>query len=269
METTALSTSSISSSREVLRKVLLSKIKLNPAYSARAFARDIGVSPAFVTQVLNGQKKININRAIDIVKALKLKDNEKQALLESVFSENGMSLKIKSEIDRDTLVDLSDEQFSVVADWYHFAILDLTTTKGFQSKAPWIAKRLGISVFEVEMALIRLVKVGLIVKSTDGYRKAHKQVTFPTKVSMVAVREHHRQMMDRAKSQLEKTDAQSFKNRMIVSITCAADTRKIEEAREKIAEFQQELANFLSDGDECEEVYQLNIQLFPHTKTKE
>ena len=257
------------SSKEVLRAVLLKKIKNNTAYSARAFARDIGVSPSFVTQILNGKKKINLNRAIDIVKALRLTDNEKQSLIGAVLSENGMELQVKSQPKKNLINDLSEDQFSVVADWYHFAILDLSTTKGFESTPAWIAKRLGLTPFEVEMALIRLIKVGLLVKSGNTYKKAKTQIEFPTKLSLTSVREHHRQMMDRAKLQLDKTDAKSFQSRMISSMTCAADKSKIEQARQKVLEFQQELANFLSDGSECEEVYQINIQLFPHTKEKE
>jgi uncharacterized protein (TIGR02147 family) len=254
------------SSKDVLRKILLSKMKQNPAYSARAFARDIGVSPAFVTMVLNGKKTINLSRAIEITQALKLGEREKQALLGATLSESGLDLQFKNKVDRTDVNDVSEEQFAVIADWYHFAIMDLVTTKGFKNDIAWIAKRLGLRQLEVEMAIQRLIKVGMLTKTAGKLKKAKEQVQFPTKVSMTSVREHHRQMMDRAKEQLEKTDQKAFESRMIASMTFAADTKRLAEARQKVLDFQQELANFLSAGDGCEEVFQLNIQLFPHTK---
>lgn len=254
-----------SSSAEVLKSFLQKKNKKNNLYSLRAFARDLGISPAFVTQILNGKKRINVSRAVEIAKALKLTETEKSSLVDAVFHESGIDLKVREEVNYDALVDLSKEEFIAVANWYHFAILDLVTTENFQSDTSWIAKKLGISVADAEMGLARLLKIGLLIEKDGTIKKANRQVRFSTKVSIDAVREHHNQMMDRAKKQLERTDENSFNKRMICSITCAADPRKIEEARKRVLDFQQELANFLSADEGCEEVYQFNIQLFPHT----
>jgi uncharacterized protein (TIGR02147 family) len=259
-------THSKETSRDILRQILLKKIKANPAYSARAFARDIGVSPAFVTMILNGKKTINLNRAVEISQALKLQEKEKQALINATMQESGMDLQVKGVLNRKELIDLSEEQFTVIADWYHFAILDLATTKSFKSDTKWIAKRLTLSPLQVEVAIARLIKVGLLKEAGGAFKKVHEKIDMPTKLSLTAVREHHRQMMERAKEQLTKTDQKSFESRMISSMTFSADASRIAEARQKVLDFQQELANFLSAGSQCTEVFQLNIQLFPHTK---
>lgn len=259
-------TSSQDSSKDILRQILLKKMKVNPSYSAREFARDIGVSPAFVTMILNGKKTINLNRASEIAQALKLSEIEKQCLLNATMQESGLDLQVKNKVDRRDLTDLSEEQFTIIADWYHFAIMDLVTTKDFRSDPKWIAKRLSLRPLEVEMAIARLIKVGILKKIGSRLKKVINKVEFPTIVSLTAVREHHKQMMEKAKEQLAKTDQKSFERRMISSMTFAADTTRIEEARKKVLDFQQELANFLSAGENCNEVFQLNIQLFPHTK---
>lgn len=257
---------SLERSKDILRQILLKKIKANAAYSARAFARDIGVSPAFVTMILNGKKTINLNRAIEISQALKLSENEKQSLLNATMQESGLDLQIKGKLDRSGLIDISEEQFAVIADWYHFAIMDLVTTKDFNFDVKRIAKRLSLSSLEVEVAIQRLIKVGILKQNGTRLTKVLNNLQLPTKISLTAVREHHKQMMERAKEQLTKTDQKSFESRMISSMTFAADMSRIEEARKRVLDFQQELANFLSAGDECTEVFQLNIQLFPHTK---
>lgn len=253
-------------SKQVLRQILLDKIKANSAYSARAFARDIGVSSAYVTMVLNGKKKINLERAMGISRALKLDEHRTMQLVGAVLKENGLSLEYKSLRDKKMLTDLSEEQFAVIADWYHFAILDLTTTKNFHSNISWISKRLGLKTIEVEHALDRLVKVGLLIKTKNGFKKTQANIDLPTKTSVAAVREHQKQMIDRAKMQLEKIDQKSFENRMICSATFAANISRLEEARKMVLDFQHELSQFLSAGEDCTEVFQLNTQLFSHTK---
>jgi hypothetical protein len=45
----------------------------------------------------------------------------------------------------------------------------------------------------------------------------------------------------------------------------AIDPRKMEEAKRRIEEFKNQMADLLTEGN-CKEVYQLNIQFFPLTK---
>jgi hypothetical protein len=45
-----------------------------------------------------------------------------------------------------TFRSLAIEEFQFISDWYHYAILEVTTLKGFQNEAEWIASHLGISV---------------------------------------------------------------------------------------------------------------------------
>lgn len=45
---------------------------------------------------------------------------------------------------------LSMDQFAIIADWYHFAILNLINTPGFKSDISWIAKRLGLFLYAVD-----------------------------------------------------------------------------------------------------------------------
>lgn len=254
------------SSRNFLKKILQKKIDNNSLYSSRALARDLGISPAYISQILSGKKHINLGRALEISNLLGLLEEERLMFLEAVIAEEGADVRLRSRVNYNSLCDLSMEQFLVIAEWKHYAIMDLTTTSNFNSNVDWIGKRLGIPKLEVELAIRRLIKVGLLSKENGILKKTYKQVRFPTQVSMESVREHHRQMMERAKLQLDRQDEKSFQQRMICSITCAADSARVEEAKKRVLEFQQELANFLSTSDNCQEVYQINIQLFPHSK---
>jgi len=259
-------TQSRHSSRDALREILLNMMVSNPKYSARAFARDLGVSSPFINMVLNGKKKLSLNRAVEITQIFKLSEEEKQNLLQATLQDSGVNLEVKTKFNRSCLQSLSEEQFKVIADWYHFAILDLTTTKKFQANSQWIARKLELRPLEVEVAIARLIKVGLLRENGNRLEKTNLQIDVPTQASAPAVREHHRQMMRRAEEHLKKIDQKSFESRMICSVTFAGDKNLIEAARQKVLDFQQELASFMSAGKSCEDVYQLNIQFFPHTK---
>lgn len=62
--------------RELLQRELIARCRRNPAYSSRAFSRDIGVSPGFLSQVIHGRKKLNEDRATRIASALEWPDEK-------------------------------------------------------------------------------------------------------------------------------------------------------------------------------------------------
>jgi cyanate lyase len=55
---------------QILQKAFLAKRKMNPSYSQRALARDLGTSAVFVTNILTGKKSIPAARFKRIFKVL-------------------------------------------------------------------------------------------------------------------------------------------------------------------------------------------------------
>ncbi|MGK5087092.1 DUF4423 domain-containing protein, partial [Bdellovibrionota bacterium FG-2] len=157
------------------------------------------------------------------------------------------------------------ERFKAISQWYHLAILDLTTTTGFRSEMAWIASRLGISNLEARDAVVRLIDLGLLEQKASKLHKTENKIYFATQRSEAAVRSFHQQMIGKAIEQLQRTDEASFATREISSMTMAISKSKIPLARERIQKFQKELAALLCVGD-CDEVYQFNVQMFPLTK---
>ena len=65
---------------------------------------------------------------------------------------------------------LTGETVALIADWYHFAILELTRLSEFRADSRWIARVLDISVDEVNVALQRLIRLDLLdMASTDRW----------------------------------------------------------------------------------------------------
>jgi uncharacterized protein (TIGR02147 family) len=255
-----------------LRQVFLERRAHNAAYSTRAFARDLGISQALLSLVLNEKRPLTVKQAAQISILLNLSPDDSRQFLETTLMSLPMNSKglkkihqMRPRSEQKFFADLSVEKFKAISQWYHVAILDLSTTKNFRADPNWIASRLGIATVEARDALQRLLKLGFLEKKGSQLKKANSKLFFVTERSDAAVRSFHKQMMTKAQAKLDETSDAEFSLREISSITIAARKDRIAEAKTKIKKFQKELSAFLSAGD-CDEVFQMNIQLFRLTK---
>lgn len=158
---------------------------------------------------------------------------------------------------------LSVDQFKVISDWYHFAILSLIETKDFRNGRRWIAKRFGIRIDEVKKALNRLIRLGLIREDENGKLLPHApRYMTSDEVRDLSVRKSHALNLDLARKSLETDD---IDQRDFSALTMAINPKKMKEAKEKIRRFLDEMS-LLLETDPKTEVYKLCIQLIPLTK---
>lgn len=235
-----------------LLNIYLKRKEKNSNYSLRAFARNLGVSQSYISLLISGQRRLNASLTEKFSTLLKNEDENK--ILKDFAQQNGLAAQN---------VDL--EIFKLIRNWYHFAILDLSTTKGFQSNFTWIAKRLGISKAEVIDAVERLNNLGLLITTVIPWKKAARNIHVKSSQPQLAIRQYHQEMMLLASKALENSSQEAFLMREISGTTIAVNSARIAEAKSRIASFQKELAHFLTQGDR-DEVYQINIQFFPLTK---
>ncbi len=255
---------------DVLKASLIRRQSLNRRYSIRAFARDLGVSPAFLSLVLNGKRNLSIETVVKIGERLGLSSIEKAKFLRKVLPFKAQrSFAALQKIDDDeihkTFHDLDIDHFRLISDWYHLVILDFTTCTNFRNDPEWIAYKIGIPTTLVEEALGRLRRMGLIRQHGSRLIKTKNRLFIKSGLSKESIREHHRQMIQKALDELLKISDADFARRSISSITIAINPKRLNGAFKKIASFQKSLANYLSDGD-CSEVFQFNQQLIPLTK---
>lgn len=261
------------SPRQWLRDEFVGRKHKNPAYSLRAFARDLGMSQTLLSLVLNGQRPLTLKQAHKVSALLGLNPIAAQRFIDSTLAALPQNAKItqkvrlaKARTDATFLPrDLDIEKYHLIATWHHFAILDLATTDGFRPDPAWVARRLGLSKPEAEAAIERLLLLGLLKRQGRTLVKSSLHVQFPTRESRAAVRAFHRQMIDKAVDQLGETAPEAFARRSITGHTVAIDTSRLDEAREFIEAMQAEFIKRFSVGSP-DEVYQLNIQLFPLSK---
>jgi uncharacterized protein (TIGR02147 family) len=155
----------------------------NDSYSLRAFARDLEISPSRLSEILKGSNGLSEKSANHIATKLKLKNLERKFLLDLVLAESARNGKVR-ELAQVRLADsrklkayqeIKENQFHVIADWYHGAILELPQVQGFQNNYQWVSQRLGITVQQAEDAVKRLQSLGLLEISKDGNWKVRPE----------------------------------------------------------------------------------------------
>jgi uncharacterized protein (TIGR02147 family) len=253
--------------RSQLQSELRRRQVVNPRFSMRAFARTLGLSPAFLSKLLRGQKGLSTRNALAIADRLGYSDDETARFCQLVQLSAIRDSRLRDRIeagseggrDRHDFVPLGLDEFHSIADWHHYAILELLETRDARSEAGWIAARLGIRRDEAESALERLTRLGLIVERRGRLVKAERYVATPSEIPSGALREFHTQQLELAKRALGE---RAIGERDITGVTIAIDPAKLEEAKAEVRRFRRRLARLL-DGSGPTEVYHLAIQLYP------
>lgn len=233
--------------KQVIQEELLRKQKRNPRFSLRKMAEQLDIPAGRLSEILSGKRKVSTKLASKILPKIE-------------FMVEGIDFYNK---DAAAFHILPDDSFHAIADWYHFAIINLIETDNFRLDETWIAKRLGISTLEVRSALDRLKRLKLVQLKADKLVVNQENLTTTTDISSKALRLSHKQSLEQAIECLEEVPVDQ---RDITSITMAVDSTRISEAKNKIKKFRRELCRFLEGGEKKDEVFNLNVQLVPVTK---
>lgn len=255
--------------QQVLSDTLTQARIRNPAYSLRSFARLLRISPAALSEILNGKRRVSKKLAVRLLDRVNPNPVELNKILRS-FEATPQSAESTASTEKRaqkapgtkpaSYQQLSMDHFNVVADWYHFAILSLAETEDFVGEAAWISQRLGLRKRVTETALKRLERLGLLIRDPAGHLQATgAQFSSPDEIASRALRRSHAQHLDLA---LHSLEAHEIKVRDFTGITMAIDPEKLPEAKNRIRAFRDELCSYLESGSK-KEVYRMNIQLMP------
>lgn len=248
--------------QEVLQKKFHELRQKNPSYSLRAFAKKTELSSGALSQILNGKRRVSFKIAQRLATRLAIDPQERAHLLNH-FPQRHAPKSPRQKIASHQYLQLSADQFKVIGEWYHFAILSLINTKNFSEDTDFIARRLGVTSRNVKDGLDRLLRLGLITKNKNGKLK-RSAVKFQTtdEISSPALRRSHSANLELAQKALDHIPIQQ---RDFTAITMAIDPKKIPKVKEKIRAFQDDISQLLESGSRTE-VYKFCIQLFPLTQ---
>jgi hypothetical protein len=240
-----------------LRKEFLSRCRKNPAYSLRAYAKFLEIDQSFLSKLLKGQRSVTPSLVTLVGPKLGLKPEQIHRFLSG--KEGGAQ----------TYRAISEDEFTVMSEWHHFAILEMAKTKDFDPSPHAIAQRLILHPEEVRDALARLERLGFLEAQRDRLQITPRNSTWTnTRATSVARKRYQRQLLQKG---LDALDHVPFSLRENGSVTVAVNKARLPEFKEKLAEVRRQLADFFQGEEEAglDEVYQLTVAFFPLTKIRE
>jgi uncharacterized protein (TIGR02147 family) len=231
-----------------------------------AFARDLDLSQPFLLQILTGKRKLSDEKALRVSLKLRWTQNQKNIFVHLVRFENTKDALVKQILSNEIIKlekkqpkshQLTEDIFTFIADWYYYAILELTTIKGFKSDIHWISKKLNVPEVDIKVAIERLKRLGMLEDICGKLSKTKEDYSFKD-IPSKALKRHHQQSLQLASKAI---DQQNLEEREFSSITLAMDPQQIKMAKTKIQEFYNELMKEMEQTDK-RAVYKMSIQLF-------
>ena len=248
--------------RLLLCDELARRCRTNPRYSMRAFARSLKLSHSLLSMILSHKRALSKSAARKIVAALELNPELARDALARVGKARAAAEKMQEAAKTFREVDL--DFFSIIADWYSYAILSLLELPNAKFDRHWISRRLNITVTEAKLAMDRLQRVGLLAEDKDGrWRQTGAPIRLYNPISTEVTRGFHRQLLNKA---LQALDNEPFERRVFASITLPVSSERVEHARRRIEDAKIELSDeFEAKPGEATDVYQLLVQFYPLT----
>ena len=251
--------------RSFLQLEIVQRCKTNPQYSVRAFAKLLKIDSSTLSQILRGRRAITERLVMRLGDRLSLSPTEIKRFLNNNRPHRDPSdKKAKRAARRDPGYNLSVETYHLIADWYHFAVFELVTVIGFESEPKWIARKLGITVMEAQVAIERLKRLGLIIVAPNGdYKQGSSFITTTgNPFTDLALRRVQAQILSKSMTALEEIP---FEQRDHTGTMMAIHSKRLPKAKEMIREFRRSLCEYLQQDTKRDCVYQLGVSLFPLT----
>ncbi len=273
-------TSGTQTYRDVLRAEFLRRSKKNTRYSMRAFSKTLDVSHSFLSQVMSGKRRLSSTMAHRISKKLGYSGSEQGDFVELAQIELAGDLELKELLTkrkakaapnkRFRVID--KEEFALIADWYHFAILELAKCEPGGITVARVSSRLALAENSAKAALVRLNSLGLMAERDGTWSlggdptESYGTNSDLTKAERsAAVKRFHRSHLAIAQNAILKQDVDE---RDFSGMTIAMRPSQIPMVKIMIRAFLQDLEIKLAAGPAPTEVYQLAAQLYRLTEPK-
>lgn len=252
--------------------------KTKSAFTWQEFANEAGFSSrVYLKYVSEGRFNLSESATVRVADAMRLADYEKEYFAEMVkfdhaekdIDKKNAFNKMLSIADAHKVKIIEGDAFRFFESWKNPVIRELAPSMpGAKPLTLAHACRPNITAAEVSDVLNFLVKGGFLKKNDKGdYVQTDKSLTTgPMSVTPVAVRTMHRQMGELALDAIEGV-AQDKRN--FSGITFGITKEGYDEIVQEIADCRKKVVAIARKNAAIDEVYRLNMQLFPLTQKQD
>ena len=241
------------------------------AFTWRDFARDAGFSSAvYLKYVCEGKKNLSVNAAGSVAAAMGLAGYEQTYFVLMVSYAHAKSDKAKRAAfeERCALAHahkvrvLGNEEFDYFKSWKNPVLRELAPhMPGARPLEMARACKPAITAAEVSETLDFLVRAKLLKKDRSGnYSQTDKSVSMGSVDAVpVAARDMQRQMGEFAVKALDLP----LSERDMSGLTMGLTRRAYDRIKKELADCRRRIVAIAAEDDGTEQVYRLNLQLFP------
>jgi uncharacterized protein (TIGR02147 family) len=257
---------------------LFQQIKSQQAYTYLEFSADLGFGETtYVHQIVRRYRSLTMKNAEKIASHLELTGFEKKYFFNLVKYAHSRSaaerdaawkeiLRIKAnEVAEEPEQDIL-EYFS---QWYHPVVREYIKIEDGSQEPATVARELvpALRPEQVRESLELLERLKLIETDpeTGKYRQTNERVSTGHRVKTLAVMNYHIQMINLAKDSLANVPG---KQRDISALTLSVSAESYEKIKAMIHTFQLQLLEEAEKTPDPEKVVQVNIQMFPVSKSR-
>lgn len=224
----------------------------NPLFSKRAFARILGISSGRLSEYLEGRRKITPKMADKFILNLKLNQSEGRHLKES----------LKKNPAREKRIPIPFNHYGFLSEPIVFGVLTAFEINPDGELPENVFLRFKTHDSEkLQMIVKQLMENGYLSKASGGkLKRSTPPVTTQTIPSQI-IRDGHKKRLEDVIKRIDSLDPET---RYVTSLTIPFNPKKYKKIIQLIEKFKAQVDEIATSGTR-EQVYNLNIQLFPLT----
>jgi uncharacterized protein (TIGR02147 family) len=249
--------------------------KEKPWFSYRYLESKTSIDHSNLVKITQGKRHASKANVSSLCEALKFNQKETEyfkTLVEFNKSKNQAKSKVLLEkliaLKNVTLKTLEPHQYDYYRQWYHTAVYSLLDFYEFRGDYAALAEAVDppITPKQAKETIALLEKLQLIHKEPDGrYVQTQKLISTGAKWRSIAIQNFQEETMKLAINSLYR-QPQNVRN--ISTLTMALTKDEMIAIHELTEQYRKSIIKVVNEGGKGDTVYQLNIQLFPLTKSK-
>lgn len=253
-------------------------IKNSQGYTYHDFSYDLGFgATTYAHQIIRRYRSLTPKNAEKITSALDLTGSERKYFLNLVKYAHARSTADRDSSWKEILKIKTNEVAAIpehdileyFSQWYHPVVREYLNLPGSDPDPAVMAKELipSLRPEQVRESLVLLERLNLISVDPESgqYRPTSERVSTGHRVKTHAVVNYHLQMINLARESLANLPG---KERDISAMTLSVSAKSFERIKAMIHTFQLQLMEEAEKSTNQDKVIQVNIQLFPVTKSR-
>lgn len=244
-------------------------------WSYGAWAQNLGLkTTSSITKIIQGQREPGPEVTEKLIKYFRF--NKKQAQyfhdlvrLQKIKNDPRLSVLLMQKMGKDhpdaSLRIMDDKVFLTISNWYFLALRELCRARNFREEPEWISQQFLFKVTsrEISQAIKALLDIQLLKRDKKGRLKiVDGRIDTTTDIASEAIKLYHEQMLTHARDAIRKF---SIHEREITSTSLLMSSKNIDKAKVLIRDFRDNFEKLMEE-ESGDQVYQIQIQLFPLTK---